>query len=140
MLARSRRHVGQAVAEEDVIAGRERLRLNALVQRTGLRTLMHTDRAEIDTEYRLQPGADRRWERAAAARDEYELSRLDRRFHLRLYEEANLPLLAPMSEVAGRLAIQAGATSLQKANGGRGILLKVAEKYHQEQYDVVAAA
>ncbi|WP_042776409.1 alanine dehydrogenase, partial [Sinorhizobium fredii] len=28
-----------------------------------------------------------------------------------------------MSEVAGRLAIQAGATSLQKANGGRGILL-----------------
>ncbi len=34
-----------------------------------------------------------------------------------------LPLLAPMSEVAGRLAIQAGATSLQKANGGRGILL-----------------
>lgn len=34
-----------------------------------------------------------------------------------------LPLLAPMSEVAGRLAIQAGATGLQKANGGRGILL-----------------
>ena len=34
-----------------------------------------------------------------------------------------LPLLAPMSEVAGRLAIQAGATALQKANGGRGILL-----------------
>ena len=34
-----------------------------------------------------------------------------------------LPLLAPMSEVAGRLAIQAGATSLQKAFGGRGVLL-----------------
>jgi alanine dehydrogenase len=34
-----------------------------------------------------------------------------------------LPLLAPMSEVAGRLAIQAGATALQKANGGRGVLL-----------------
>ena len=34
-----------------------------------------------------------------------------------------LPLLAPMSEVAGRLAIQAGATCLQKANGGNGILL-----------------
>ncbi|MBP1881962.1 alanine dehydrogenase [Sinorhizobium mexicanum] len=38
-------------------------------------------------------------------------------------ERGGLPLLAPMSEVAGRLAIQAGATSLQKANGGRGILL-----------------
>lgn len=34
-----------------------------------------------------------------------------------------LPLLAPMSEVAGRLSIQAGATALQKANGGRGVLL-----------------
>jgi alanine dehydrogenase len=38
-------------------------------------------------------------------------------------DRGGLPLLAPMSEVAGRLAIQAGATSLQKANGGRGILL-----------------
>src|SRR3990167_163820 len=34
-----------------------------------------------------------------------------------------LPLLAPMSEVAGRLAVQAGATSLEVKNGGRGILL-----------------
>jgi alanine dehydrogenase len=33
------------------------------------------------------------------------------------------PLLQPMSEVAGRLAIQAGATHLQKDNGGRGVLL-----------------
>jgi alanine dehydrogenase len=35
----------------------------------------------------------------------------------------HLPLLAPMSEVAGRLSVQAAATALQKANGGRGILL-----------------
>lgn len=34
-----------------------------------------------------------------------------------------LPLLAPMSEVAGRLSIQCAATALQKPNGGRGILL-----------------
>ena len=34
-----------------------------------------------------------------------------------------LPLLAPMSEVAGRLAPQMGAWALEKANGGRGILL-----------------
>lgn len=34
-----------------------------------------------------------------------------------------LPLLSPMSEVAGRMAIQAGATSLEIKNGGRGILL-----------------
>ena len=35
----------------------------------------------------------------------------------------SLPLLAPMSEVAGRLAPQVGAWTLQKANGGRGVLL-----------------
>jgi alanine dehydrogenase len=34
-----------------------------------------------------------------------------------------LPLLAPMSQVAGRLAIQAGASSLEKSKGGEGILL-----------------
>jgi len=34
-----------------------------------------------------------------------------------------LPLLAPMSEVAGRMAIQAGAHCLEKAQGGRGVLL-----------------
>src|SRR5665213_3449588 len=34
-----------------------------------------------------------------------------------------LPLLAPMSEVAGRMSIQAGAHSLEKAQGGRGMLL-----------------
>ncbi|ACV26536.1 alanine dehydrogenase [Kangiella koreensis] len=34
-----------------------------------------------------------------------------------------LPLLAPMSEVAGRMSIQAGAECLEKSNGGRGMLL-----------------
>jgi alanine dehydrogenase len=34
-----------------------------------------------------------------------------------------LPLLTPMSEVAGRMSIQVGATYLEKMNGGRGILL-----------------
>lgn len=35
----------------------------------------------------------------------------------------HLPLLTPMSEVAGRMAIQQGAKYLEKAHGGRGILL-----------------
>lgn len=34
-----------------------------------------------------------------------------------------LPLLAPMSEVAGRMAVQAGATCLENPHGGRGVLL-----------------
>ena len=37
--------------------------------------------------------------------------------------DGKLPLLAPMSEVAGRLATQMGAWALEKAQGGRGILL-----------------
>ena len=35
----------------------------------------------------------------------------------------SLPLLVPMSEVAGRLATQVGATALERPNGGRGVLL-----------------
>lgn len=37
--------------------------------------------------------------------------------------DGSLPLLAPMSEIAGRLAIQAGAWCLEARNGGRGVLL-----------------
>ena len=34
-----------------------------------------------------------------------------------------LPLLTPMSEVAGRMSVQVGATYLEKEKGGRGLLL-----------------
>lgn len=37
--------------------------------------------------------------------------------------DGSLPLLTPMSEVAGRMAVQVGAYFLQKPNGGRGVLL-----------------
>jgi alanine dehydrogenase len=37
--------------------------------------------------------------------------------------DGSLPLLTPMSEVAGRMSVQVGATCLQKANGGFGVLL-----------------
>ncbi len=38
-------------------------------------------------------------------------------------DDGRLPLLAPMSEVAGRMSIQAGAYALEKKQGGRGVLL-----------------
>ena len=38
-------------------------------------------------------------------------------------EDGSLPLLTPMSEIAGRLALQVGAWCLQAENGGRGVLL-----------------
>jgi alanine dehydrogenase len=37
--------------------------------------------------------------------------------------DGSLPLLVPMSEVAGRMSVQVGALYLQKAQGGRGVLL-----------------
>lgn len=37
--------------------------------------------------------------------------------------EGHLPLLRPMSEVAGRMAVQVGATCLEKEHGGKGVLL-----------------
>ncbi|MEM7702354.1 MAG: alanine dehydrogenase [Pseudomonadota bacterium] len=37
--------------------------------------------------------------------------------------EGSLPLLKPMSQVAGRMSVQAGASALEKAHGGRGVLL-----------------
>jgi alanine dehydrogenase len=37
--------------------------------------------------------------------------------------DGSLPLLTPMSEVAGRMSVQVAATCLQKANGGSGVLL-----------------
>ena len=42
-----------------------------------------------------------------------------------------LPLLAPMSEVAGRMSIQAGAMCLEKSHGGSGILLGGVPGTHQ---------
>lgn len=37
--------------------------------------------------------------------------------------QGGLPLLKPMSQVAGRMSVQAGATALEKAHGGRGVLM-----------------
>lgn len=37
--------------------------------------------------------------------------------------DGGLPLLKPMSQVAGRMSIQAGASALEKAHGGRGVLI-----------------
>jgi alanine dehydrogenase len=45
-------------------------------------------------------------------------------------DDGSLPLLHPMSEVAGRMAVQVGAYFLQKENGGKGVLLGGAPGVH----------
>jgi alanine dehydrogenase len=63
-----------------------------------------------------------------AANRECTQALVDSRIHAIAYEtvqapDGSLPLLAPMSEVAGRMAPQVGAHCLERAQGGRGVLL-----------------
>lgn len=53
--------------------------------------------------------------------------------------DRSLPLLAPMSEVAGRLAPQVGAHALMRANGGRGVLMGGVSGVHRAKVVVLGA-
>jgi alanine dehydrogenase len=53
--------------------------------------------------------------------------------------DGRLPLLAPMSEVAGRMAPQAGAHYLERENGGRGVLLGGVSGVHPARVMVLGA-
>ena len=50
--------------------------------------------------------------------------------------QGRLPLLAPMSEIAGRMAVQAGAHHLEAAQGGKGILLGGPDMVHIFEKDM----
>jgi alanine dehydrogenase len=54
-------------------------------------------------------------------------------------EDGSLPLLAPMSEIAGRLAVQVGAWCLQAQNGGSGVLLSGASGVRPAKVVVLGA-
>ena len=69
---------------------------------------------------------------------------VDRRVRAVAYEtlqldDGSLPLLAPMSEVAGRLAVQVGAWCLQAQNGGRGVLLSGASGVRPGKVVIIGA-
>src|SRR5262245_6310167 len=54
-------------------------------------------------------------------------------------DDGSLPLLAPMSEVAGRLAVQVGAWCLEQQNGGRGVLLSGASGVRPGKVVIIGA-
>ncbi|MGD0820525.1 MAG: alanine dehydrogenase [Desulfomonilia bacterium] len=54
-------------------------------------------------------------------------------------EDGSLPLLAPMSAVAGRLAIQTGCTCLEEIHGGKGILLSGVPGVHPGKVTILGA-
>jgi alanine dehydrogenase len=79
-----------------------------------------------------------------AANPELTRELIDRRVRGLAYEtlqldDGSLPLLAPMSEVAGRLSIQAGAWCLQAQNGGRGVLLSGASGVRPAKIVIIGA-
>jgi len=53
--------------------------------------------------------------------------------------DRSLPLLAPMSEVAGRLAPQVGAATLMRAQGGRGVLMGGVSGVHAAKVVIIGA-
>jgi len=55
-------------------------------------------------------------------------------------EDGSLPLLKPMSEVAGRMAVQVGATCLEKERGGKGVLLGGVPGTRRGRVVILAAA
>lgn len=54
-------------------------------------------------------------------------------------EDGSLPLLQPMSEVAGRMSIQVGAQSLERDNGGKGLLLGGVPGVHRGKVTIIGA-
>ena len=53
------------------------------------------------------------------------------------YPDGSLPLLVPMSEVAGRMATQVGAMCLQKDKGGKGVLLGGVPGVHRAKVTII---
>lgn len=54
-------------------------------------------------------------------------------------EQHNLPCLAPMSKIAGRLSVQEGARHLQNSSGGRGVLLGGIPGIHRGRVVIIGA-
>ena len=99
----------------------------------------------IASEYsRLRPGLTLFTYLHLAANAELTKRLLAQRVHALAYEtlqltDGSLPLLAPMSEIAGRLATQVGAWCLEAQNGGRGVLLSGASGVRPAKVVIVGA-
>ena len=120
--------LGSSIADEDFVAAGAKV-LDDADEVWGAAELVLKVKEPIAEEFgRMQPGQTLfSYLHLAAGRD-CANALLDRQVTGIAYEtvenhDGSLPLLAPMSEVAGRLAPQVGAQALLRASGGRGILL-----------------
>jgi alanine dehydrogenase len=117
---------GSSIDDEAYAAAGARL---ADADETWRATLVVKVKEPVPTEFRhLRPELVLFTYLHLAANEELTRTLVARRVRAVAYEtiqldDGSLPLLSPMSEVAGRLAVQAGAWCLQATNGGRGMLL-----------------
>ncbi|HET8599632.1 MAG TPA: alanine dehydrogenase [Segeticoccus sp.] len=119
---------GSAIADEDYAAAGARVRGNANEVWADAELVLKV-KEPVPEEYdRMRAGQVLFTYLHLAADERLTRELVDRGVTAIAYEtvelaDRSLPLLAPMSEVAGRLAPQVGAAALMRAGGGRGILL-----------------
>jgi alanine dehydrogenase len=119
---------GSSIADDEFAAAGARI-LATAEDVWGEADLICKVKEPIDQEYpRMRPGQVLFTYLHLAASSECTDALLEREVTAIAYEtvqlpDGSLPLLAPMSEVAGRMAPQVGATTLQREHGGRGVLM-----------------
>lgn len=120
--------VGSQIRDEEYTAAGARI-LDRVEEVWGEAELILKVKEPVPEEYhRMQPGQTLFTYLHLAASADCTRALLDRGVTGVAYEtvqfaDGSLPLLAPMSEVAGRLAPQMGAYTLMRVNGGRGVLM-----------------
>ncbi|WP_017590982.1 alanine dehydrogenase [Nocardiopsis potens] len=120
--------VGSSITDEEYTAAGARI-LESADDVWGEAELVLKVKEPVAEEYhRMQPGQTLFTYLHLAASRPCTDALLDRKVTSIAYEtvqlpDGSLPLLAPMSEVAGRLAPQVGSATLQRPNGGRGVLM-----------------
>lgn len=136
--------VGSFIPDEDYVAAGARM-LPTADEVWGEAELVLKVKEPIASEYhRMQEGQVLFTYLHLAASEECTQALLDRKVTAIAYEtvettDGALPLLAPMSEVAGRLAAQAGAYHLMRTGGGRGVLMGGVPGVHAARTVVIGA-
>ena len=136
--------VGSSIADEDFLAAGAKGLASADEVWGSSELVLKVKEPVAEEFHRMQPGQTLFTYLHLAAGRECAAALLERQVTGIAYEtvelaDRSLPLLAPMSEVAGRLAPQVGAQALLRAEGGRGVLLGGVSGVHAGKVVVIGA-
>ena len=135
---------GSSILDEDYLAAGAKVLASADEVWGGAELVLKVKEPVAEEFHRMQPGQTLFTYLHLAAGRECADALLERQVTGIAYEtveltDRSLPLLAPMSEVAGRLAPQVGAQALLRAEGGRGVLLGGVSGVHAGKVVVIGA-